>query len=178
METILKKNALSGFAYYLAESGVLDKQVALDALQQATLNKSSYLEFLTKQKILDESQVARTTAGYFGLPCCDINAFDTDLIPSEFLNIQLVRKHLALPIFKKNGVLFLAISDPTVEYLSEVRFLTGMDTRLIIVEAGKLAQAIDELLNTLILSEISVNGEDDLTNITVNAYKDDTPDLA
>ncbi len=173
-----KKNALSGFAYYLAESGVIDKQVALDALQKAVLNQCSYLEYLSQQKLLDETQVARTTAAYFGLPCCDINAFDTDLIPSELLNIQLVKKHLALPIFKKNGVLFLAISDPTIEHLSEVRFLTGMDTRLIIVESGKLTQRIGELLNTLILSEISSSTKDDLGDITVNAYKDETPDLA
>ncbi len=92
------------------------------------------------------------------MPLCDINAFNTDLIRSEFLNSQLVKKQLALPLFKKSGLLYLAITDPTIENLYETRFLTGYDIRLLIVETSKLSQVIDELLNTLILSEMSSLG--------------------
>lgn len=172
------KNVLSGFAYYLADSGVIDKQVAINALQQATLSHTSYIDYLVKQKILDEAKVSYATAGYFGLPLCDISAFDIDIIPPEYLNFQLVKRRIALPLFKKSGLLFLAITDPTVEYLSEIRFLTGLDTRLFIVEPTKLAHTIDELLNTLILSEISNTGDESLNNITVNAYKEEAADLA
>src|SRR5580704_12370760 len=106
MEDSSPKNILSGYAHYLAEHKLLDEKIALEALQQASSNKISYIEYLVKQKILEETQVAKSTADYFGLPFCDINAFNLDLIPSEFLNIQLVRKRLALPLFKKNGLLY------------------------------------------------------------------------
>jgi type IV pilus assembly protein PilB len=172
------KNVLSGFASYLAESGLLDKQVALNALQQSTINKVSYIDFLVAQKLLDEPQVAKITAEYFGLPICDISAFDTDNIPSEYLNMQLVRKRLALPLFKKGGLLFLAVTDPTLEHLSEIRFLTGLDMRLLVVRASSLTEIIDNLLNALILSEVSEVGDEQLGNITVNAYKEDTSDLS
>lgn len=172
------KNVLSGFAYYLAEQGLLEKQIALNALQQATTNKTSYIDYLSKQKLLDEYHVARATAEYFGLPLCDINAFDSDLIPSEFLNIQLVKKRHALPLFKKNGLIYLAITDPTLENLYEIRFLTGLDIRFFIVEASKLAQVIDEIVNTMILTEISNLGEERMDSVTVNAYKEESMDLA
>jgi type IV pilus assembly protein PilB len=55
--------------------------------------------------------------------------------------------------------------------------LTGLDTRLLIVESSKLEHVIDELLNTLILSEISAPSEE-VGAITVNAYKEDITDLA
>ena len=162
-------SVLSGFAYYLSESGMIVKQVALNALQEANANKESYIEYVAKQKLLGESQLARAAADYFGLPLCDISAFNIDLIPSEYLNIQLVRKKLALPLFKKSGLLYLAITDPTIENVSEIRFLTGLDVRFFIVESGKLLQIIDELLNTLILSEMSGLGEQ-VDSISIEAY--------
>lgn len=172
------KNVLSGYAHYLAEHGALDREVALNAFQQATLNKTSYIEYLIKQKVLDEVQVAKTTAEYFGLPLCDIAAFNSDLVPSEYLNIQVVRKRQALPLFKKSGFIYMAITDPTVENLYEVKFLTGHDTRLLIMEASKLEQTIDQLMNSMLLSEISGDADEKLGSITVNAYKEETTDLA
>lgn len=177
MEESSSKNVLSGYALHLAEHNVLEKQIAIDALTQANEHKTSYIEYLVKQKLADESELAYSTAEYFGLPVCDISAFNTDLIPTEYLNIQLVRKKQALPLFHKGGLLYLAIMDPTVENLHEVKFLTGLDTRLLIVEPSKLEHVIDELLNTLILSEINAPSED-LSSITVNAYKEETADLA
>ncbi|OGT45424.1 MAG: type IV-A pilus assembly ATPase PilB [Gammaproteobacteria bacterium RIFCSPHIGHO2_12_FULL_41_20] len=171
------KNVLSGYAYYLAEEQLLDKQTALNALQQAHQNKQSYIDFLLKQKLLDEAQVARTTAEYFGLPLCDINAFNANLMPSEYLNIQLVKKHVALPLFKKNGILYMAILDPTIENLYEIKFLTGFDIRLFIVEASKLDKVISDLLNTLMLSEIS-QSVTITKNIEINTYKEEDVDLA
>ncbi len=163
-------NVLSGFAYYLAERKLLNKEAAMNALQQANLNKISYINFLIKQKLLDEKQIAWTVAEYFGFPLFEINAFEKTLIPQEYLNIQIVRKRLALPLFKKNGVIYLAITDPTIENLYELRFLTGMDVRFFIVESSKLSTILDELLNTMILSEMSTLGEE---NVTVDAYKED-----
>jgi type IV pilus assembly protein PilB len=172
------KNILSDFASYLSESGLIEKQAALDALQHSTVNNESYIDYLVRQKLLNESQMAKATAEYFGFPYCDINAFDHDMVPPEHLNMQLVRKRLALPMFKKGGLIFLAITDPTMEQLSEIRFLTGLDTRFFIVESSVLTKLIDSLLNAMILSEINETGGDDqLKNITVNAYKEDSTDL-
>lgn len=179
MEESGNKNVQSGFAYYLSERGLLQKQDALNALQQATKNQSSYINFLAKQKLVDETEIARAAADYFGFPLFDISAFNTELIPSEYLNIQLVKKRVALPLFKKSGLLFLAITDPTIENLYEVRFLTGFDIRFFIVEVSKLGILIDELLSSLILSEVSGIGEEKKTdNILLNAYKEDSHDIA
>lgn len=177
MEEGFSKNVASGFASYLSENGLIDKQQALAALQQATANRTSYIEYLVKQHILDEVRLAKAAGEYFGLPYCDLHAFNPELIPSEYLNIQLVKKQSVLPLFKKSGVLYLAVIDPTLENLYEIRFLTGHDIRLLIVEVSKLAQVVDELLNSMILSEMSVLGGEGLGDITVNAYKDEEDNL-
>lgn len=172
------KNVLSGYALHLAELQLLDKQIALKALQQANANKSSYVDYLIKEKLLDEMQVGRTTADYFGLPFCDIESFNLDLVPTEYLNIQLVKKHQGIPLFIKSGLLYFAITDPTLENLHEIRFLTGFNTRLFIVEASKLAHVIDTVLNTQMFSEISENSsETKQRNVVINPYKEENVDL-
>jgi type IV pilus assembly protein PilB len=177
-ETSLK-SVLNGYAYFLAEHHFLEKQMALKAFEQSLQNKVTYIEYLFTQKILDEKKIAQSAAEYFGLPLCDLSAFSPDLISPEYLNIQLVRKRLALPLFKKNGAIYIAISDPTIEHLSEIKFLTGLDTRLLVVETNKLTQLIDELLSSMILSELSGTSSDSsLSSITVSSYKDETNDLA
>lgn len=178
MENASSKSALTGFASHLAEIKLLDKQTALNALSQAAFNKTSYIEFLVSQKILGESAVAKATAEYFGLPLADITAFNHELVPSEYLNIQLVKRKQALPLFQKESLLYLAITDPTLENLYEARFLTGLDIRFIVVEASKLAQITDELVNAMLLTEMSSSGDDRVDSITVNAYKEESSDLS
>jgi len=177
MDEISSKSSLSGLAYYLSEAKLLEKETAIQALQQATQNKVSYIDFLIKQKLLDSAKVAKVTAEYFGLPLCDIRAFNLDLIPVEFMNIQLVRKRLALPIFVKKGFLYLVVSDPTIENLYDVRFLTGHDIRLLVGDPVQLTLAIDELHNTLIASELDGSSIDKNENINANAHKEEAAEI-
>jgi len=169
-------SSITGFAFYLSEIKVLNKEAALEAIKQAAAHKISYIDYLIKQRLIDATQVAKATSEYFGLPLCDISAFNFDLIPSEFLNIPFVRKRLALPVFIKNEFIYLAVTDPTLENLSDVRFLTGLDIRLLITDSVKLRQAIDNLHNTLIISEI--DGSDNRKEaIAVQHLKEDSPEL-
>lgn len=177
MENASSKNVLRGFASHLAENQLLAKEEALNALTQASANKVSYIHYLISQKILDESHTARATAEYFGLPLCEISAFDLELIPPEYLNLQIVKRKQALPLFQKSGLLYLAIMDPTLENLYEARFFTGLNTRFLIVEGSKLAQVIDELLNARILTEINLQNDDRTDSVEVNAYKEENNDL-
>jgi type IV pilus assembly protein PilB len=154
MEDMTSKSSMSGFVAYISEIKILDKQIGLEALKQSALNNVSFIDYLVKNRLIDSTSIAKATSEYFGLPLCDITAFNFELIPTEFLNIQFVRKRLALPLFIKNGFLYLALTDPTLESLSDVVFLTGHDIRLLVTDGAQLTQAIDILLNTLIISEI------------------------
>jgi len=148
-------SSLSGFAYYLSQNNLLDKKVSLDALRKSLLEKESYIDYLIKHKLIDATSVARATSDYYGLPLCDISAFNPELIPTELLNTQVVRKKLALPLFIKTGFIYIAITDPTVENLYDFKFLTDLDVRFLITKSEILNQAVDKLLNTIIISEIS-----------------------
>jgi len=177
MENTTSKNILSGFAYHLSESGLLDKEIALKELQNATEANTSYIDYLSKNKIVDEVSIARAAAEYFGLPLFDIKSFDVTRIPEEYANIQLVKKKVALPLFKKNGLLFMAVTDPTIENLYESRFVTGYDIRFFVVEVSKLSEIISELFNSQIMSELKGIEGDMMDSITVEADKEEFDDV-
>lgn len=170
------KSSLSGFAFYLSENKYLERQTALDALKETNHKKTSYIEYLVKQKLLDAPTVAKASSEYFGLPRCDLSSISLDNIPTDLLNIQIVKKRYALPLFLKNGCLYLAITDPTIENLYDVRFLTGYDTRLVITDGSQLARALDEILNRMIISEISDGSEEEDT-ISLESYNEDLSDV-
>jgi|SRR5579885_364715 type IV pilus assembly protein PilB len=177
MENMSSKSSLSGFAYYLSENKLLDKEAGLDALKKATQEKTSYIDYLVKEKLIEAPLVAKAASEYYGLPLCDVTTFNFDLIPNEFLNMQIVRKRQALPLFEKNGFLYLAVTDPTIENLYDVKFLTGYDIRLLITEGTKLTQIIDSLLNTIIISEISGPATKAEESISSEPYKEEISDV-
>ena len=177
METLPSNSSITGFAFYLSENNILRREAALDAVKQAALSKVSYIEYLINQKLIDASIISKAISDYYGLPLCDITALNFDLIPNEFLNIQLVRKRLALPVFSRSGFLYIAVTDPTIENLYDVRFLTGLDIRLLITDAAKLRQAIDNVLNTLIISEISGPVGKASESITSGTFADESANL-
>src|SRR5579862_1566174 len=171
------KSSISGFVFYLSENQLLDRQIGINAIQQAAKANTSYIDYLVKHHLLDATVVSKATSEYFGLPLFDIKAFNLQLIPENLLTIPLVRKRLALPLFVKNECLYLAITDPTIEGLNEIRFLTGLEFKLIIVDVNQLAQAVDNVLNRLIISEISASQGQESETITINPYKEETAEL-
>lgn len=177
-EDISLKSSLSGFALHLAEDNLLSKEAALNALEQATINKVSYINYLVKNRLLKETVAAKAASEYFGLPLFDINAFNLEVIPQELLNIQLVKKRLALPLCKKNDLLYIAVSDPTLENLHEIRFLTGLHIRILIAEHKKLVHVIDEILNNIIVSEIDRQNNKKQEGLAFKPYEEKTTELA
>ena len=107
MDDASSKNSVSGFAFYLAEHHYLDNQLALNSLQEANQEKVSYIEYLSRKKLMESTLIAKATSEYYGLPLCDIKALNSELIPAEYLNLQLVRKRQVLPLFIKANVFFV-----------------------------------------------------------------------
>jgi type IV pilus assembly protein PilB len=173
-ENLPNRSSITGFAYYLSEHQLLDKQVGVNALNESASQGISFPDYLVKQQLVDSSLLTKLSSSYYGLPCCDISAFNLELIPKEFLNLQFVKKRSALPIFIKNGYIFLAVSDPTSESLRDIGFLTGLAVRLVIADRNHLNHLLDSLLSTLIISEFddssqSVKGQSVKTNRNENA---------
>jgi len=171
---------LSGLANRLIRDHLLSEHDAEQAFQQALKTRVPFVQYMVANKVLDSRRIALAAAREFGVPLLDMEAIDPTELPSSLVQEKLIRKHHAIPLFKRGNRLFLAVSDPTNHQgLDEIRFNTGLATEAVLVEENKLASAIEHMQDS---SDTASTLEDitdtDLDNLDIaeeeDANRDDT----
>jgi len=181
MTSTTNKQQLTGLARKLANDGLLDEEQAAEALNDAKKKKAHFVSYLVENQLLDSKPIALAAMQEFGVPLFDLDSIDKESIPVDIVNEKIIKKHHALPIFKRGNRLYVAVSDPTnLQALDEVRFNTGIATEGILVEEEKLLDTITHVLEAKESESLSSDFDDaDLENIDVedpDAEQDDDGD--
>ena len=166
-------NKLSGLARRLVADGLLSDEKALDALDHSAKDGLPFVSYLVAKNLVDDAAIAESAAQEFGVPLLDLDALDLEQSSTKLVGEALVRKHNALPIFKRGNRLFVAVSDPTnFAALDEIKFNTGTNTEAILVEEKKLSRVIEAVLGG---SESAMNdlGGEGLENLEISAGDED-----
>ena len=177
---------LTGLARRFVEDGLLDEDVAKDAFLQASKNRIPLITYLTQNDLADSRRLAFSAAMEFGVSVLDLDAFAPEMLPEKTVDEKLIRKHNALPLYKRGNRLFVAISDPTnLQALDEIKFNTGLSTDSILVDDAKLRTAIDKYLESqdstmgdledADLEGVETEGGDQDDEKAVTAEVDDAP---
>lgn len=149
MSTNKTNVTLTGLARRFVDDGLLDEATAKDAFLQASQNRIPLITYLTQNNLADSSKLAFSAAMEFGVSVLDLSAFMTEMMPDKVVDEKLIRKHNALPLYKRGNRLFIAVSDPTnIQALDEIKFNTGLSTDGILVDDAKLREAIDKYLES------------------------------
>ena len=144
MAAELKLNWLSR---KLVSDGLLEEERAIEALKGAKKEKISFTSYLVSNKILDANKIAMEASKEFGLPVFDLDALDPEAIPRDIVDDKLIKKHHALPLFKRGNRLYVGIADPTnLDAIDDIKFQTGVNTEAILVEENKLSKMVEKLL--------------------------------
>lgn len=137
----------AGLARRLVQDGLLSEKRAQTAQAEAIGRRQPFVQYLVEQKVLDSHRIAVAASEEFGVPLVDLLAVDLLNVPMDLVDARLVRKHRALPLFRRGNRLFVAVSDPTNDRaLDEIRFNTDLSVSAILVEDDKLANAINKTL--------------------------------
>lgn len=149
MATDKSNVTLTGLARRFVEDGLLDEAVAKDAYLQAANNRIPLITYLVQNQLADSQKLAFAAAMEFGVSVLDLNSFTPEMLPEKLVDEKLVRKHNALPLYKRGNRLFIAVSDPTnIQALDEIKFNTGLSTDAILVDDAALRGAIDKYLES------------------------------
>jgi type IV pilus assembly protein PilB len=173
MATAQPQLKTSGLAYRLVQDGLLSEKAAQDALQKAAMQRTPFVSYLVEHKILGSSKIASAAAHEFGVPLFDLQSLSLEQAPIALVEDKLIRKHRALPLFKRGGRLFLGVADPTnIAGLDEIKFHTGLTTEAVVVEENKLSSAIETAMesNEATLSALI---DDDLDSLNVATLDED-----
>src|SRR5690606_2700663 len=104
---------LTGLARRFVDDGLLDEDIAKDAFIQASQNRIPLITYLTQNDLADSSKLAFSAAMEFGVSVLDLDSFLPEMMPEKSVDEKLIRKHNALPLYKRGNRLFIAVSDPT-----------------------------------------------------------------
>ncbi|SEA51261.1 type IV-A pilus assembly ATPase PilB [Marinobacterium iners] len=139
---------LSGLAKRLVNDGVFSAEVAQDAVAEAREANTAFITHIIKHRLISANRAAVAASEEFGLPLLDLDALPDNFFEHELISDDLVSKHRALPLLKRNGRLFVAMSDPTnIQALDEIKFHIGSPTEAVIVEDDKLTRRLEHYLD-------------------------------
>ena len=174
MATTNPKIQLSGLARRLVHDGLLEENIAENALKEARKNKITLVSHLVENKILNSRQIANAASQEFGVPLFDINSLDLETSANciKLVDERLIRKHHALPLVRRGNRLFVAVSDPTnLQALDEIKFNTGINTDAVLVEEEQLQKILAKALEA---QESPMEGllDEDLDNLSIEGGDD------
>jgi len=158
--------------------GLISEEDATSANEAAKKEKKSISLYLVENNKIPANKIAMVGGQEFGLPILDLDAIDPESIPKDLVDDKLIKKHHALPLYKRGNRLYIAISDPTnLIATDEIKFHTGINTEAILVEADKLTVFIDKLLNDADDNSMSGMLDEDLEDLDFeDTEKEDSGD--
>ncbi|GJM05013.1 MAG: type 4 fimbrial assembly protein PilB [marine bacterium B5-7] len=165
-----KKINLSGLARKLVLDGLLDEEKAQSTFEESLKKKKPFVSLVVENKLVPSNSIALAAAQEFGAPLVDIDLLEIDPDIIKLVKEELIKKHHALPIFKRGKRLAVAVSDPTnIQALDEIKFATGLTTDAVIVEEDKLTKNIDKALEAADggLGDMDDEDFDDLDDLEV-----------
>ena len=140
------KPTLSGFARALIQHGHLQEADALACSAHASDSTNAFMLEVANRGLMNCAAMARFAAETFGYPLLDLAAFDPASFARESVDRKLLAKHQVVPLTKRQNRITLATADPSnLRALDEIRFQTGLQLELVIVEADKLKRVVEAL---------------------------------
>ncbi|WP_066966276.1 type IV-A pilus assembly ATPase PilB [Microbulbifer sp. Q7] len=144
----MSSTPLSGLAKRLVSDNAIDESTAQSAVKAAKREGQTFAQHAVEAKLIKSRELANIASVAFGTPLFDLSSYNFELLPRDVVDEKLISKHFALPLYKRGNRLFVAVADPTnLAGLDEINFNTGLNTDAVLVEADKLAKAIESYLS-------------------------------
>ncbi|WP_421870774.1 type IV-A pilus assembly ATPase PilB [Motiliproteus sp.] len=164
---------LTGLARRLVNDSILSSENATQALNAANQQNISFISYAVQERLVSAYKAATAAADEFGAPLLDLDQFDIGSIPQELVPEELIRKHQALPLIKRDNRIYVAVADPTnIQGLDQIKFSTGIKTEAIVVEEDKLTEFIDHFLEQQSSTELDGLDDADLENLELDEIKE------
>ncbi|MCX7648788.1 MAG: hypothetical protein N2Z60_09265, partial [Elusimicrobiales bacterium] len=150
----------------LIEQKIIDEEKLSKALKYQEQNRCLIGEALIKLGYATEEQVAIALSKQLGIPYASIQ--NQILKPEKGQDIEKIipekfaRDNKIIPLFVENGVIAIAMSDPTdLMLLDNIRAMTGMDVQVFISTKAQILKVIDSFyqMETSLIDQVVDTGK-------------------
>ena len=149
----------------LSNLGLIDTD-QLNLADFKSLDAKEALKLIFDKGEISSSTLSKEFSNLFGSPLLDLSALDISSLPEEaYIDLKLIDKHMAFPIYRRGSALFVAIVDPTNKSaLDEIKFATNLQVFPIQVELSELESMVSTYLedNDKSLDDLMGDGDFEL----------------
>ena len=144
-----------GLLRVLVQNRILSAE-QVERYQKALGAGKDIIPMLFNDSVTDPKSLAELLAGIFNYPVLDLTYYPRSNIVQDILPEEQMQKNNCIPIFKRGGKLYLAVSDPT-RIQEFQKLITGYSADLIVVRHDQLLTLTEWLAqrSTTILREMS-----------------------
>ncbi|MDC0534349.1 type IV-A pilus assembly ATPase PilB [Francisellaceae bacterium] len=176
---------LDGISAFIVKQKLAKEEDVRTAIDIATRDHTkSVVGTLTSRRLMNEESYLRRTSEFFGLRMLDITAFKLDDLAKDYFHEDSMRKHAVLPVFKRDKLLTIAVSNPlNVNAFKDIQFRYNVDIELILASDTQLRTVIDSALKKLTSRAMEEFGADNLDDINLDlvaegeSVKDEDPNI-
>ena len=140
----------------------LANEQELISIANNTQNARDLITQVYSSELISSKEMSHEFSSRFGAPLFDVSQVSVDSLPTDLIDIKLVEKNLALPIYKHGKQLFVAVIDPTNKAaLDEIKFYTGLEIFPIQTELHLLDRLVQKIHDSQNASLNDMMGDDD-----------------
>ncbi len=144
MATNPESTALTPLLRALVANGLGEEALLRSTAENAARSKKPLIFSLVEHGAVQPAALMAYLSERYGVPMLDLNAVDLDEPVMGLLDRGLMERYQVLPLSRHENVLYLAMADPTdFKAVEDVKFNAGLQVTPVLVEADKLARAVD-----------------------------------
>jgi type IV pilus assembly protein PilB len=163
----------------IVELGFAAEERVKAAVDEAKSSGRTPEQVLLQSGALSPEQLARATAERFGLDHVDLSIYKPDIGALNLVNAQAARRYNAVPIGFEEGVLLVAMADPSnVLALDDLKLMTGHELRPVVASEEDVASLISRMnrLDDAIAEAVLEDDSEDLALVSdIRESADDAP---
>jgi len=142
MATPVKRAALDEI---LVRRGLLSQDQAEDFRSQANGADRPFRALLVEQGVVPEEVLAEIVAEQYGLRYDPLKDLRVDLEFFKTIPVELMHRHLFVPLEEHDGVLTIAVTDPQdLRTLDELELLIGLEFRLVVSSRSAILESLNQ----------------------------------
>ncbi len=163
----------NGLLVSLIRAGLIQDGQSEQLQERARQEKKNLVTYLIDNDIISSDQLAEICELEYGIPLLDLDAFELSEIPQKYLNVRLIEKHHALPIYTQGNTLYIAFSDPTnITALEDFGFTFNLHTEALLVDERKLQHAIQRVMEPTSDEFSKSIADDQISDLELNDIDD------
>jgi type IV pilus assembly protein PilB len=127
----------------LIEDGLVTQEQLLEGLEKKAESGKSLARTLVEMGVVSETKLTEVLAQHLGLEFVDLGTYHVDMTAVALLDERIASRHLAIPLGYDDGVLIVAMADPTnIFALDDIKMYTGQQIRPVVATKGDIEDAI------------------------------------